>query len=124
MTNKSIFAGQYISLNFISAVKNISEMGDKKGILITLELGAAEEEGHSIPAMTLGASYVVNPDGSLAEGESVKVYSRVYKGEDREEYTKTSHRYFSENIPDIVKSDIEVINRLFCEADPAVQRVF
>lgn len=120
MTSKSIFDGQHISLNCWSAVKNISDWGDKKGILITLEFESTEEHG----AMTLGASYVVNPDGSLAQGESVKVYSRLYKGESREQYTKTSHRYFSENIPDIVKSDIEVINRLFSDADPSVQRVF
>lgn len=125
MTNKSIFDNLYVSASdCTSAVKNITQIDDQKCIILTLEFKASKDDaGKDIPGITLGASYVLAADGQLLEGESVKVYCKVYKNEDREEYTKTSHRYFSGGVPDVVYNDIHGIATLFCNADESVQRV-
>lgn len=120
MTVKSVFESCESLGTCWSAVKNISDWGEKKAILITLEFNS----GGKVPAVTVGASYGINADGSLAPEENIKVYLKFYKGEDRQQYTKASHRYFSEEIPDIVKKDLELIEFLFTHADPTVQRVF
>lgn len=102
-------------LEQVSCVKNISDFGSSKSVTVMLKYTGNNKK------VEIGSCCERLQNNSLNEKEPVKVFCKILIGEQEEKF---SHRVWPTSMNDIIKKDVDIVDKMFDNFDDKLKKVY